>query len=143
LAGNFNEPGSWSNGDFDCDGAPRFSDFVILADHFGEPAAGAAMQPVPEPSTWIQGLAGLVLLCCRGARQHDSVNRRQRRKQSFVLCSFRVPSVQNRTAKGVGSLFRLGVFPLVFIDGRKRLPTPFAPSLESEMPMLAYRQELE
>ena len=54
LADNFGDPGSWKQGDFDHDRKVTFSDFLILASNFGEPATAT----IPEPD------ANLLLIVC-------------------------------------------------------------------------------
>jgi hypothetical protein len=63
LANNFGNPGQYTDGDFDKDGLVQFPDFVILADNFGQSAGAAAA--VPEPSTALLGLVGLMGLVAR------------------------------------------------------------------------------
>jgi hypothetical protein len=62
LADNFGQAGVWSDGDFDCTGDVKFADFVILADRFGASSGGVAAA-VPEPSTFglLFGAAGLLV----------------------------------------------------------------------------------
>jgi hypothetical protein len=49
LADHYGLAGDWGDGDFDNNGLVEFADFTILADHFGQSAPAAAS--VPEPAT--------------------------------------------------------------------------------------------
>jgi hypothetical protein len=65
LANNFGQAGQYTDGDFDWSGMVDFPDFVILANNFGKSGAAPAAA-VPEPSAAILLIAaGLVLLRCR------------------------------------------------------------------------------
>ena len=54
LASNFGRTdAAWEDGDFDGDGAVNFSDFVILANNFGQ------FRPLPEPANLAEEPAGI------------------------------------------------------------------------------------
>ena len=59
LSGNFgNEVQSYADGDADCSGTVDFADFLLLSGNFGTGVAAA--QSVPEPSSILMLLAGLI-----------------------------------------------------------------------------------
>ena len=48
LADSFGQEGGWSHGDFDGNGVVEFPDFLTLSENFGMAVVGAAA--VPEPT---------------------------------------------------------------------------------------------
>ena len=74
LTGNFdNRNGGWAEGNFDGQGGVGFPDFLLLADNFGQTAAGATAS-VPEPSAshtvWLVSVAAFV--CLRGGARRNA-----------------------------------------------------------------------
>lgn len=49
LANNFGERGDWAQGDFNASGDVEFNDFLVLAQNFGK--VGSSVESVPEPSS--------------------------------------------------------------------------------------------
>jgi hypothetical protein len=70
LANNFGNAGNWSSGDANCDGIVQFPDFVILANNFGRTAYSAA-STVPEPAAYVLMLLTIPLL----RRSYSKVHR--------------------------------------------------------------------
>ena len=60
LADNFGQEGNYKQGNFDLIGGVEFADFVILSDNFGKSAGAVAA--VPEPSGWALILFGVFLV---------------------------------------------------------------------------------
>lgn len=70
LAQNFGEDGSFTRGDFDCSGSVEFPDFLALAQNFG---SSAGTQSVPEPAgIYSVALGGVLLLLRRKERPNHS-----------------------------------------------------------------------
>ena len=68
LADNFGNAARWSDGDFDANGTVEFPDFLILAENFGQVAAIAS---VPEPNPNVGGaLIACLALCASIRRRH-------------------------------------------------------------------------
>ena len=67
LSSNFGMSGQYTDGDFDKDGHIQFSDFLIQSQNFGQSSTVAAA-PVPEPSTVVLALLGVVGLLTRRRR---------------------------------------------------------------------------
>ena len=61
ISRNFNQPGTYSDGDLTCNGVVEVRDFLILSREFGSSAARA--QSVPEPGApigWLLVVSGLI-----------------------------------------------------------------------------------
>ncbi len=66
VADNFGQSGTtWSHGDFDCNNEVQFSDFIALADNFGKSAASGSLSSVPEPTSHLLLLFATGLFCLR------------------------------------------------------------------------------
>ena len=69
LSENFaRRTGRYSEGDLDGDGRVRFADFLILAKHYGKGENLSAPASVPEPSSYVLLLVGIMVL--RGLGRH-------------------------------------------------------------------------
>lgn len=67
LSSNFNQPGQYTDGDFNRSDQVEFADFILLSTNFGGAAPAAA---VPEPGAAVAGwlVVGLLLRCRRSRR---------------------------------------------------------------------------
>ena len=68
LANHFGNPGQYTDGDFDKDGTVQFSDFVILANHFGQSSAAASAVPEPATGSLLLVAVAFAALATRRAR---------------------------------------------------------------------------
>jgi len=62
LEAAFGGPGEWTGGDFDFDGDIDFGDYMILEASFGDTVPTTAAMNIPEPSTLVMLLGGVVAL---------------------------------------------------------------------------------
>ena len=68
LSSNFGNPvDGYEDGDIDCGGDVGFPDFLILSANFGQSAAAAAS--IPEPSTNVLAMFGVILALSSRRRQ--------------------------------------------------------------------------
>lgn len=66
LANHFGDAGGYAQGDLDCSGEISFADFLVLARGFGDPVAAA--ESVPEPQFPLPTVIGLLALLARRCR---------------------------------------------------------------------------
>lgn len=66
LSQNYGTSGAWIDGDFTNDGMVTFGDFLDMSENFGADAAIVRrVQPIPEPSSHLFALLGIVILFAR------------------------------------------------------------------------------
>jgi len=62
--------GNWSKGDFNHDGNVDGLDYVLWADHYGSGSAAMPLMLIPEPSTYILAVIGIVFILIRLSLKH-------------------------------------------------------------------------